>query len=134
MQLSNVRQIVAEEYSPEDRETISRLGGVLNFFMRQVVELSNNNVDFDNLTWDLIQLDVTVDANGSPVPRARFSSSVAKPTGLLVINAQNITNSLTYPTGAPFINFTPQGSGIAEINNISGLQAENKYRLTVVVF
>jgi len=132
MKLSNVRQIIAEDFQPEDRDMVSRLGGVLNYFMRQVVELSDANIDFDNLAFDILNVEVTVDTNGIPLQSTRFNSKVSNPRGLMVINASNLTNSVVYPTSNPFITFTPQGGGIIKIDHISGLVLENKYRLVII--
>ena len=133
MRLSNIRQIIAEDFPDADKDMVSRLGGILNYFMRQVVELSNNNIDFENMTWDLATIEVTVDANGSPVTQTKFSTDINSPRGLQVIRAQNLTNIIIYPTNQPFISYTPEGSGIIRLDNVTGLQANNKYRLTVVV-
>jgi hypothetical protein len=76
MKPSNVRQIVAQDFKPEDQDMAARLGGVLNYFMRQMVEILNENVDFDNLAWEVITVDVQVDANGIPVQTTRFTSDV----------------------------------------------------------
>jgi hypothetical protein len=54
-------------------------------------------------------------------------------TGLTVIMANNITNSTTYPTGMPFISYTVSGKTVI-FNNITGLQANNKYTLRVIAF
>lgn len=134
MKLSNVRQLIAEDFSPEDREMISRLGSVLNYFMRQVVELSDENIDFDNLVWDIVSFSVTVDANGLPLQETRFRCDVNSPRGLQVIKAVNTTNSLTYPSSQPFISYTPQGGNIIKVNHVSGLQADNTYQFTVIAF
>jgi hypothetical protein len=133
MKPSNVRQIVAQDFKPEDQDMAARLGGVLNYFMRQMVEILNENVDFDNLAWDVITVDVQVDANGIPLQTTRFTSNVTSPSGLLIMSARNITNSVTYPTTAPFISFTPQGNGVVKIDHVTGLQIDNTFRLTVIV-
>lgn len=133
MKPSNIRQLIAEDFAPEDRQMIARLGGVLNYFMRQITEILNENVDFDNLTWDLITVNVTVDANGVPNQTTKFSSDVQVPRGLTVIKATNLTNTVTYPDNAPFVSFTPEGSGISKINHVTGLQADNTYQLVLMV-
>ena len=130
MKPSNIRQIISEDYKTEDRDTISRLGGVLNYFMRQIIEILSGNVDLDNMTWELLEVDVTVDADGTPNQVTRFNSSIINPRGIFVVNATNISS---YPTSQPFISFTPQGGGIITVNNVSGLQADTKYKLKFIV-
>lgn len=133
MRLSNVRQIVAEDFPEEDRELITRLGGVLNYFMRQVVELANDNIDFENLTWDIVTVDLIVDSDGVPINNTRFSSSKGLPRGLMVVSVQNRTNSANFVSATPFVQFTYQGNNLTKIDKVLGLNADEEYRLTVVV-
>ena len=54
--LNNVQRIRPEDF-PEEYSTvvIEQLGAILNQFMQQVVNLSDNNIDFDNLDQNIIQ-------------------------------------------------------------------------------
>jgi hypothetical protein len=133
MKPSNVRQIIAEDFAPEDREMISRLGGVLNYFMRQMVEILSENVDFDNLAWELTTIEVTVDADGIPTELTRFRADKISPRGVIIINAINQTNPTGYVTATPFVTSTPVGNGIIRINHVAGLNPDEKYRLTAIV-
>jgi len=133
MKPSNVRQIIAEDFAPEDREMISRLGGVLNYFMRQIVEILSENVDFDNLSWELTTIEVTVDSGGIPTQLTRFQADVNSPRGLIIINARNQTNLTSYLTATPFISYTPLGGGVIRIDHVAGLNPDEKYRLTAIV-
>lgn len=132
--LSNVRRIIAEDFPDEYQAIISRLGGVLNYFMEEVVELSNGNVDFQNLDQQLIQFEVQVDSDGKPTLNDKILTNKINPNGIQVIKALNLTNNSIYPTGQPFISFTPSGNGFITINNISGLPADNKFFLTIIVY
>lgn len=133
MRLSNVRQIISEDYAKEDQNLVNKLGVVLNYFMREVVELSNGSIDFDNLTWELRQVELTVNNEGVPTTTTRFNSSVVIPRGTYVINVINQTNPSEILTSAPFIGYTPDGNGINKINYITGLQPENRYLVTFIV-
>lgn len=132
--LSNVRRIIAEDFPEESQETISRLGGIINYFMEEVVQLSNGNVDFENLEQQLLTFEAQVDSDGSPVINDKILTEKINPNGLQVVKAQNLTNNAIYPTGQPFISFTPSGDGFLTINNITGLPEGNKFFLTVVVY
>lgn len=134
MKPSNIRPIIAENFAPEDRDMIARLGGVLNYFMRQMIEILSENVDFDNLAWELATVNVLVDANGSPIQLTQFRSSINNPQGVIVVKAQNTSNIGTYPTAQPFISYTPTGGGVIRVDNVSGLQVDNKYTLSIIVF
>ena len=102
--------------------------------MSDTVDIINGNVDFDNLSQKLVQFDITVDSSGKPLKGADVNVGKNNPQGMQVIRAQNITNTSTYPTAAPFINFVPKGNNIVTVSSINGLQANNIYRLTVIVY
>jgi len=132
--LTNVKRIITEDFEPEYQNLISRLGFVLNEFMSDTVDIINGNIDFDNLAQNMVQFDVTVDSNGKPIKGADVNVGKTNPSGILVIRAQNVTNSSVYPTAAPFISYTPKGNNIITMNNILGLQANNVYKLTIIVY
>lgn len=128
--VDNVKRINALEFPAEDRETIERLSTILNFFMEDVVNTINGNIDFDNLKRELKTLDITVDSNGFPIRNPQFSSKLDI-AGTKIIRADNLTNSAVRPTSAPFITYTTNGTGTFTIQHISGLPANNRFRLIV---
>lgn len=134
MKLSNVRQIIAEDFPQEYRPIVERLGGVLNYFMRQVVELSNGQIDFENTQWAVSNVEVTVDASGIPTQATRVLVNKNNPKGLSVIRSQNLTNSTIYPTNAPFVSYVAEGNNVIRITHVTGLPANNKFRLTFISF
>jgi len=134
MKLSNVRQIIAEDFPEESRPIVERLGGVLNYFMRQVVELNNGQIDFENTQWAVSNVEVTVDASGIPTQVTRVLVNKNNPKGLSVIRSQNLTNSTIYPTNAPFVSYVSEGNNVIRITHVTGLPANNKFRLTFISF
>jgi hypothetical protein len=135
MQLDNVVYINASDYPEEMRDAIDTLGGNLNSFMEQVVELSRGNIDFDNTSQELIILDITVGSSGLPSSTVNIRTNKKPvPLGFHVISARNISAVNSFPTGTPFISFTPKGNFLTEINHISSLPANQKFRLTVIVY
>lgn len=128
--LDNVRRINVDEFPKEDRETIDRLSIILNFFMEDVVNTLNGNVDFENLNREIKTLDITVDANGTPIRNQQFTSTLNL-AGTKVIRADNLTNAAVRPTSCPFLTYTTNGAGTFTIQNITGLQSNNRYRLIV---
>jgi len=131
--IDNIRRIVAEDFKKEDRETVSRLGAILNHFVEQVVNAFDKRINFDNLTQELISYRVTVDSSGVPISNARIKSTYTNAEGMLVLSANNLTNTNVYPDSAPFISFTPSGTGFYTINKINGLQANQEYRLNILI-
>lgn len=126
--IDNVKRILVDQYPKEDRQTVSQLAETINYFMEQVTNTLNGNVDFDNLKTKIVQLELTVDSNGIPLSNGKFSASTGI-IGTKVIRVDNLTNTGVYPTTAPFINYTASGSGIYTITNITGLLPGYKWRL-----
>jgi hypothetical protein len=95
----------------------------------------NQDLSFtDNFNAITKTITLTVNASGTPsttitIPTTTLGSAVS---GILLINAVNQTNSAVYPTSAPFVSFTATSSAIT-ITNITGLQANNSYNLTIVI-
>lgn len=130
--LDNVRRINSDEYPEETRNTVDQLANTLNFFMEDVVNILNGRVDFANLNRELLTLTITVNNQGVPITESKFSSQL-NVAGTKIIRAENLDNNAVFPTTAPFISYRNTGTGIYVINNISGLQPGNKYRLVIEI-
>lgn len=134
MKLNNVTQIRAEDFDEEMQDTMQRLGSVLNSFMQQVVELSDGRIDFENRVENIIQFEVTLDSNGKPIQNDKINTGKKSVRGFDIIRAYNLTNNNVYPTQKPFINYNELGSGLIKMQNVVGLQPNNKYLLTAIVY
>ena len=130
--LTNVQRIIIEDFQDEDRDTVSKLANILNYFMTQTTDIVNGRLDYENINKQLVTFDVTVDASGKPIQTTNFTAEAGL-VGGTVLRAQNLTNSAVFPLGQPFISFSPIQSGLYRVNNISGLQPNNKYRLSYEV-
>lgn len=128
--IDSVKRINYQDFREEDRETVQKLSEILNFFMEDVVNAMNGNLDFDNLNRELITFEVTVDSNGVPITNNRFSSEL-NIIGTKVIRADNLVNSAQSVESTPFLTYRNSGTGIYTITNITGLQANTKYRLVI---
>lgn len=132
--INNTKRIVREDFDSEYHSLIDKLAYVLNTFMEQTVRQVNGNLDSTNLSSDIITAKMTVDANGTPIGNNLIKSSVSRPVGVSVLNHTNKTNGNVFPTSHPSISFTAgTGTGVIKIRNISGLQANNEYELTIKV-
>jgi hypothetical protein len=129
MQLSNVRRIIVEDFPKEDRATVAKLAEVLNVFMDEVNELSQGNIDFDNLNRSKVTVDITVDASGAPVGVSQINTLLSSYSGNKVINVQSLSGGAN-TTAAPFLDCTYQGNGIVKVNKLYGLVAGKKTRVT----
>tara|TARA_R100001086_G_scaffold242973_1_gene171264 strand:- start:181 stop:588 length:408 start_codon:yes stop_codon:yes gene_type:complete len=131
--LNNVRRINTQDFKQEDQETVSKLAEILNFFMDDVVNNVNGNLDYDNLSKNLISINITVDANGTPLNTTSVETGITNPSYLEVKRARNLTNSVIYPTGTPLISYTETGTTVVTLNNITNLQPNNIYNLVIEV-
>jgi len=134
MKIDNVRRIIVEDFKRDDQDTVAKLAGVLNHFMEQVTEVMTQRVDFQNLNQEIVTIKVTVDGSGVPTLTTKFSSSLNRAQGAVVINARNLTTATNTPTGTPFMTFTPlSASNLYQLNKITGLQASEEYEIKAIL-
>jgi len=132
--LNNVRRINSQDFDPEMQDTIEKLSYILNSFMQEVVDLSNKNIDFENLNQNLVTINIEVDSLGKPIGVNRINVGKNNPKGMLVIRAINTSNNANISSEAPFIYFSPNGTNLVVIDKIVGLIPNNTYNLTIVIF
>ena len=132
--LDNVRRVVKEDYDEKYHDLIDKLAFVLNSFMEQVNTEMNGNLDFENLSQDIVTFKVAVDSDGVPTTTDQIRSSVANPQGILVIKVVDIDNPDDFDA-LPFIHFTAgTSSQVIKIKVINGLIEDRPYNITAVVF
>lgn len=134
MKLNNPRSLRAEDFEEDFQQPMSQVGSVVNPFMQEVVELADGRIDFENMVAELKTVEFTVDSNGTPTLNNKISTNVSRPRGTLVINDINLTNPTNYPTAAPYMSTAIAGNGLLQVNRITGLQANEKYRLTIIIY
>jgi hypothetical protein len=133
MKLNNIKRIIEEDFPQDDRLLIRKLSFSLNPFLEQISTLFNKNIDFDNLNQEFIT--VTVELNAAGIPKTQIDIKTTLKTrikGCHCINSRNLTNDGTFPSGNPFISFTPTGN-LLRINHVAGLPADKKYELSVIL-
>jgi hypothetical protein len=131
--ISNPRRVRSEDFPKDSTSIVEPLGAILNPFMDEVVDIINGRVDFDNLKMELVQYETSVDSDGVPINTDKLRLSYTSIWGLIVINSENKTNIGTYPTSTPSLNYSLDGTNVITIKKINGLQADNKYLLTIIV-
>lgn len=126
------KRIRIEDFKSEEKELIGKLSEMVTPFMDDVFQVLDGRIDFDNLNRQIVDLEVLIDAAGKVVnnPQIKTTFKTQRVRGLNVINAVNLANPSVYPTSLPMINFTVNGV-IMTILNITGLQADSRYRLTL---
>jgi hypothetical protein len=134
MKLNNVRQIRAEDFEEDLQQPMGQLGAILNSFMQEVVELADGRIDFENLSAEIKDVEFTVNAEGKPLLNDKISTNVPRSRGVIVINAFNLTKASDSVSGAVFMPTQNSSSGVIQVNKITGLIANNKYRLTILIY
>lgn len=134
MKLNNTTQIKSEDYDSDYSDLIDQLAETLNPFMQEVYELSDERIDFENRVEVLKTIDITVDSSGTPTLNNKINCEKTNVRGFQVIRAYNLTTLTNYATSQPFISFTQQAGTTVRIDHISGLVANNKYQLTLVIY
>lgn len=135
MQITPFKRLISEDYDKQYASLVEKLGGALNAFCDDVFNAFNNNLSIDdNFNQVKKSITVTVNATGTPATPLKFKSGLKSNCyGITVVAATNQTSASTYPTSYPFFSFT-QSDGIITVNNISGLQANNIYLLSLILF
>lgn len=131
--LSDIRRIIPEDVDDDSTATeiVEVIADSYNEFSDEVYQVINGELDFDNLARAKINLDITFDANGIPNGNALINSGLTTVTMIHIGKAQNITNSATKFTQAPYIDWSYQGNGVVKINYGIGFSAGVKYRLVL---
>lgn len=124
------RRLNVDEFPEDSRETISRLSEYYNYFVEQVTNAINGNIDYDNRKEKLIELLITTDTSGQPTPQLKFVQDAGL-IGTSVIRVDNLTNASIYPESHPFMSFSTSGDGVYTVTNITGLRASTKYRVVI---
>ena len=131
--LSNIRKIIAEDFKEEDRETISKLGDILNSFMEEVYNSYQKNINFNNLNQELVKVKVKVTSAGIPTITTKFSSNLKRIEGISVINAKNRTSTSVYPTGGILITYEQNSAGLYTIKHVTGIPVSNEFDLVLLL-
>ena len=118
----------------EVQEGMQGLAGTLNAFIRDTVDCLEKGLDFKNINQDLVTIRVRVDASGVPIQGGSFKNTLKSKQveGIQVIRAINVQSSAIYPTSHPFISYI-ENDKVVTIRNVTGLQANNSYDLTLLV-
>lgn len=135
MRLYNNTKINASDYPEETQQTMDQFGELYNLFVDEVENILNKNIDFENLNQEMLTIDVQVNDKGIPTLGGRINlPTKPQPKGMQVIRAINLTNTSKYVNSHPFISYVPQGTGIISLLNITGLDAGDKYRITIIIY
>lgn len=135
MRLGLFKRIVKNDFAPDEQSLIEKLSFTLNTSLESLFNALSNNLTLgDNIACTVKQVDVDLDTNGVPKQTVGFSVNFMGRVSIVQVGkAENLTNSSSYPTGAPFVTFLQSDKNIF-IQHVTGLQPNTKYRLTIVAF
>lgn len=126
-------KIRAENFAEKDREVANKIGGIYNQFVDQIYTILLNNLGFDNLNRQLVQVTVTLDATGTLVNPPAVKLAIKGKVKLVYCGgATCLTDNLTYPTGTPFITGTMNNNTFI-IQRVTNLQANTQYSLSLEI-
>lgn len=136
MKLPLFKRINKNDFSAKDQGMIETLAFSLNVGLENLHDALNKKLTFkDNFLSTVKEIEVEVDSSGIPKTTLSISLDFSnyRVLGTQVLKAENLTNSSIYPSSAIFISFQ-QSENTIIIKHLTGLQANNRYRITVVVF
>lgn len=131
MKIQTPKKLRAEDFKSDQQDLVNKIAYVFNVFADEVYSVLNKGVDYDNLNRQKVDIIVSINATGMIMNSPQIKTNLrGKIAGINVLNAIHTSSSTTYPTSAPFVSFTING-GILTILNITGLQANSEYKLTL---
>ena len=135
MKLPSFRRLIRTDFKQEFQALVDQLSVSINIGIENLYDALNRKLTLrDNIACTVKEIDVKVDASGTPTATTLFKMDISnRLEGITVLNALNIDDSTGYPTGGIFISWTQTQNGIL-INNITGLVANQTYRLKLVAF
>lgn len=135
MKLSNFKRILTTDFDEKDQPLIEKLGRSLNDGVDGLYFALNNKLTFeDNFLASVKDIELTVGATGVPTTRTSILLSNNLPVkGTQVVYAANRSDGSRYPTSAPFISFTQNGTTLF-IDNITGLEANYRYVVRFIAY
>lgn len=135
MKLPSFRRIFKTDFAQEFQNLVDQLSVSINVGIENLYDALNRKLTLrDNMLCTVKEIDVTVDPTGAPTNTTSFPLDISgRIDGVIVLSAINLTTTGMYPSYGVFISWTQTQNGIL-INNITGLQSGQKYRIRVVAF
>lgn len=127
-----LKRLITEDFKKDDQELIGKIASILNPAFEAITTALNNNLTLaDNFNAQVKEITFIMGSNGIPTTELSFKVSLKGNCRAMVITrVDNLTNSNTYPTEAPFPTFSQAGDTVT-INHITGLTAGSKYNIRI---
>jgi hypothetical protein len=132
-QLPELVKIILEDVPSEQRNWFGKVADSVNKFLSSVVYALNGRLELErNIQCQVKSLEFLYTASTFPM---KFKCTLpVRPSILFKGNIKDISNPPTDITAAVDVDWEYTASGEMQINNVTGLTLNQKYRLTVVVF
>lgn len=128
------KRIRKEDFPEDYQELIDKMAYIINNFFDEVYFAFQGNIDFTNISQQLVNVNVSLDGSGNLIQNYQVSYNLPSIVrGVICVKAENLDNSSVYPTSQPFVSFTLKSGNIFEITNVSGLQNSSNYKLTLIL-
>lgn len=134
--LPTFKTLQSSDFDDQYKDLINQLALIFNNDIQSLFNALNSGISLeDNILCTVKDVPVTVDSKGNTTNTANFQLDVPnmRVRGCTVIRAVNTSNNTVFPTGAPFISYTPASSQVT-INNVTGLTTGDQWTLTVVAW
>ena len=133
--LPGYKRLTTSDFEEKDKQLVEQMSIPLNDAIGSLYFAVGGNLTLkDNMLGTVKDIEVVVNATGTPTTQTSFRlDKTFTVLGCQVIKADNQTNSSVYPTGQPFISFVQNGNNVI-INNITNLQANNRYIVRIVAY
>lgn len=135
MKLPSFIRINKSDFKADFQDMISTLSVSVNNIIDSIMQALNNNISLsDNIACNINDITLSVDASGTPTSTISYPITLkTKPQGISVIDINNQTNPIGYPTSGVTVSFTRQNTSII-INNVTGLIPNNKYIIRIITW
>jgi hypothetical protein len=134
--LATYKRIITSDFDNDSQPLVEQIAFPINDGFNALYFAVDGRLSLkDNIYCTVKDIEITVNAAGNPTSTTSFTldRTNVQVLGCQVLAASNQTNSAVYPTGQPFISFTQNSSSVI-INNITGLQANQRYKIRVVAY
>lgn len=135
MLIDKFKRIFKTDYPTEQQALVEKLATTINTGFETLYNAAARNLSIsDNIACTVKKITTKVTAAGIPTSTLSFKiDTTGQIKGITVIRAVNLTNSSTYVTSNPFINYSQDNTTI-NISQISGLPINNTFELTVIAW
>lgn len=125
----NVKKINVADFSKTNTADMQKLARSLNPFFDSIQQALNKGLTVsENLPFEYVTFEVTVDGAGVPLSSVKFPISLtAAVKGMDVINTSG-----GIPTACPFVLHTID-KNIVTVTHVLGIPANTKFKITVMV-